>query len=162
PIFSFAPAGNRASAISCCGTSPTPSCAFRIACGRTSMRRSSTPHWNGSQAGSAASDACPVSGAAGGLRPRVLTAVVLAALALAAIVLASPRNFAVIVGVVIVLLALEFGALCGLGGLRRAVFAALAAVLYASAIVPWQFAPMAGQVLVVVAVAAWLLSPAWL
>src|SRR5690606_10234144 len=135
---------------------------FRIARGRISMPRSSMRPWNGSPAGSAASVASLTSGAAGVLRLRVLTALVLAPLTLAAIVLASPRSFAFIIGAVILLLALEFGALCSLGRMQRAVFAALATALYASAIVPWQFASAAGEILVVFAVAAWLLAPAWL
>ncbi|HEX7048393.1 MAG TPA: phosphatidate cytidylyltransferase [Gammaproteobacteria bacterium] len=96
------------------------------------------------------------------LKQRIITAVLLVPLVLGVILFAPSWLFDAVVGVALVLLSLEFAALCGLRVAGSALFAAVVTVLFALAIVPWSYAPDAGLVLLAGAAIVWLLAPLWL
>ncbi|HEX7030597.1 MAG TPA: phosphatidate cytidylyltransferase [Gammaproteobacteria bacterium] len=96
------------------------------------------------------------------LRQRVITAVVLVPLVLGVTLFAPQWLFDAVVGVALVLLALEFAALCGLAFAGRALFAAAVVAVFAMAAVPWTHADETGRALLAGAVIFWLLAPLWL
>lgn len=96
------------------------------------------------------------------LKQRIITAVLLLPLVLAAILLAPLAVFDIVVGAVLALMALEYGALCAFPRWQRLVFAILVTGLFAAAVAPWQFAATLYMSTVLAATLLWLMAPLWL
>lgn len=94
------------------------------------------------------------------LKQRILTAVALLPLALAVVLLAPVWIFDLVLVAVIVLLAVEFGALCLAALWLRAAFVVAAAALLVAALVNWPVAVLRNGLLIG-AVVLWVLAPLW-
>lgn len=96
------------------------------------------------------------------LKQRVITALLLLPPVLGVILFAPVWLFDVVVAAALLLLAIEYAALCGMNATGRVLFVALTILLFASAVFPWAGAPLTGRVLLVGALLSWLLAFAWL
>lgn len=96
------------------------------------------------------------------LRQRVLTAIVLLPIVLGTILFAPLWLFDAVVGLALVLLALEYAALCRQSLARRIVFSGAIMALFGLAVVPWQAAETVADSLLIAALALWLAAPLWL
>ena len=96
------------------------------------------------------------------LKQRVITAVLLLPLVLAAIVLTPPWLFAVVVAFALLLMAREYGMLCGFDEVERIAFALVVIAGFVVATVDWRFAAEIRRVLITGAAALWLAAPIWL
>src|ERR1700733_4554365 len=153
------PAASTASATSCCGNSPTPSCTLRIACGRISMPANWMPRWL---------SLAPASGASGvrrsrrgvprALKTRILTAAVLIGLLLVVLLWLPPWATVVAVTALILAGAWEWSAFLKLQSLAGRVL--FVAVVAASLPLLWQLtvAEPARLVVLYLALLWWLVA----
>lgn len=90
------------------------------------------------------------------LKLRILTALVLLPVVLAIILLAPLKVFDAVVGVALILLAVEYAALCRLSRSQGLAYAALVAMLFVAAVWPWQYAAAIEVSALTGATALWL------
>lgn len=92
------------------------------------------------------------------LKLRILTALVLLPAVLALILLAPLNVFDVVVGVALILLAMEYATLCRLSRGQGLAYAALVATLFVAAARPWQYAAMIEATALMGATVLWLIA----